>query len=111
MIIVYIRSRVQPFAGPIACLYSVRFPSKVPKAEAQAVQDGTNQDLVHTGVAWYPTPEPYTSRGILGYKPFTDVVNDVAQPSRDLEGKGHRSLVYGVSVNALLVFMPFLFPA
>jgi len=69
---------------------------KVLKAEAQAVQDGTNQDLVHARVAGYLVLELYAIRDVLGDQPFTTVINDIVRSSQDCEGKGDHSVVYGV---------------
>ena len=69
---------------------------KVLKAEAQAVQDGVNQDLVHARVAGYLILELYASREILGDQPFTTVINDIVLPSQDREGGGDNSVVYRI---------------
>ena len=69
---------------------------RVLKAEAQAIQDGITQDLVHARVAGYLILELYARRGILGDQPFPTVINDVIQPSQDHEGKEDHSGVYGV---------------
>jgi len=69
---------------------------KVLKAEALAVQDGRNQDLVHARVAGYLILELYDRRDVLGDQAFTTVINDVIQTSQDREGEGDNSVVYGV---------------
>ena len=69
---------------------------KVLKAEAQAIQDGTNQDLEYARVAGYLILELYACRDILGDRPFITVIDDVVQPFQDRDGKGDHSVVYGV---------------
>jgi len=70
---------------------------KILRAEAQAAQDGANEDLVSARVAGYFTLELYAGRGILGDQPFRTIINDVMQASQNSEDrKDDNSAVYEV---------------
>ena len=56
------------------------------KAEAQAIQGGTEEDLINARVLGYSILEFYASRAVLGDKAFRMIIDDVMRSSQDREG-------------------------